>query len=396
MIKTILKQVREYKAASILTPVCMIFEVIMEVIIPYLTASIIDNGINNPDSSAGMKHIAVMGAIMIVIAALGLLAGMLGAKYGAKAATGLAKNLRETMYYNIQRFSFSNIDKFSTAGLVTRLTTDVTNIQNAYQMILRMAMRSPFSIIFAMVMSFTISPRIALIYLVTMVVLAIILGILMMAASKYFTQAFPKYDDLNASVQENVSAIRVVKAYVREDHEDAKFKKASNNIYRLLVKAENVLVFNNPVLMLAIYACILLISWMGANMIVSSNETLLTTGQLTNLLSYCMMILMNLMMLSFIFVMIAMSAASARRIAEVIKEEPTIVNPENPVMDVADGSIDFENVNFSYRSGGGEFVLQNINLHIDSGEFIGIIGGTGSSKTSLVNLISRLYDTTEE
>mgnify|MGYP002622525828 CR=1 FL=1 len=395
MIKTILKQVREYKAASILTPICMIFEVIMEVIIPYLTASIIDNGINNPDSTAGMKHIAVVGGIMIVVAALGLLAGMLGAKYGAKASTGLAKNLRETMYNNIQTFSFANIDKFSTAGLVTRLTTDVTNIQNAYQMILRMAMRSPFSIIFAMIMSFTISPKIALIYLVTMVVLAVILGLLMISASKYFTQAFPKYDDLNASVQENVSAIRVVKAYVREDHEDAKFKKASNNIYRLLVKAENVLVFNNPVLMLAIYTCILLISWMGANMIVSSNETLLTTGNLTNLLSYCMMILMNLMMLSFIFVMLAMSAASAKRIAEVIDEKPSIVNPENPVMNVSDGSVDFENVNFSYKNGGGDFVLQNINLHIDSGEFIGIIGGTGSSKTSLVNLISRLYDTTE-
>ena len=388
MIRTLLKEVKEYKKASFATPVFMILEVIMEMIIPYLMASIIDDGVNKGD----IGHIYRVGGIMIVAAAMGLLAGLLGGRYGAKASTGFAKNLREAMFNHIQTFSFSSIDKFSTAGLVTRLTTDVTNVQNAYQMCLRMLMRAPASLICAMAMAFFINRRLASVYLVAVMILGVILMFIISHATRYFQQAFPKYDALNESVQENVSAIRVVKAYVREEEETRKFKKASENIYRIFVKAENNLVYNAPVMQLTVYTCILLISWLGAKMIVAST---LTTGELMSLLAYCMNILMNLMMLSMVFVMISMSMASVRRISEVLNEVSDIQNPEHPVTEVKDGSITFSHVNFSYKKENNEPVLKEINLDIHSGETIGIIGGTGSAKTSLVNLISRLYDVTD-
>lgn len=388
MIRTLLKEVKEYKKASFATPVFMILEVIMEMIIPYLMASIIDDGVNK----GNIGHIYRVGGVMIVAAAMGLLAGLLGGRYGAKASTGFAKNLREAMFNHIQTFSFSSIDKFSTAGLVTRLTTDVTNVQNAYQMCLRMLMRAPASLICAMAMAFFINRRLASVYLVAVMILGVILMFIISHATRYFQQAFPKYDALNESVQENVSAIRVVKAYVREEEETRKFKKASENIYRIFVKAENNLVYNAPVMQLTVYTCILLISWLGAKMIVAST---LTTGELMSLLAYCMNILMNLMMLSMVFVMISMSMASVRRISEVLNEVSDIQNPEHPVTEVKDGSITFSHVNFSYKKENNEPVLKEINLDIHSGETIGIIGGTGSAKTSLVNLISRLYDVTD-
>ena len=388
MLKTLSAHIKEYKKASIATPIFMIGEVIMETIIPLLMASIIDKGVD----AGNMKHIYLVGGLMLLTAFCSLLFGIGGGVYGAKASTGFARNIRKAMYENIQTFSFSNIDKFSTSGLVTRLTTDVTNIQNAFQMILRMCMRAPFSLIFAMVMSFYISPRLACIYLIATVFLGLILAFIVTKATKYFTQAFPKYDDLNESVQENVSGIRVVKAYVREDFEKEKFKKASGNIYKIFCKAEGVVAWNSPVMNITVYACMILISWIGAHMIVQDE---LTTGQLMSLLSYCMSILMNLMMLSMIFVMMTMSQASAKRICEVLNEKADLTNPENPVTEVKDGSIRFENVNFSYRRDAGTPVLKNINLEIKSGETIGIIGGTGSAKSSLVNLISRLYDVTE-
>lgn len=388
MLKTLGAQIKEFKTASILTPVFMILEVIMETCIPLLMASIIDDGVAKGD----MHHIYVIGAWMIAAAAAGLFAGVMGGKFGATASTGFARNLREAMFTNIQNFSFANIDKYSTAGLVTRMTTDVTNMQNAYQMILRMCMRAPASMICAMTMAFVINARLASVYLVAVIVLGVCLFFIMNKATKYFQEAFPKYDDLNASVQENVSGIRVVKAYVREDHEIDKFRKASQNIYRIFQKAERILTFNAPLMQLTVYGCILLISWMGAKMIVGST---LTTGQLMSLLTYCMNILMSLMMLSMVFVMITMSIASARRITEVLNEESKLSNPENPVYEVKDGSIEFRNVDFSYHEDSEEPVLQNINLSIKSGEIIGILGGTGSAKTSLINLISRLYDVTK-
>ena len=369
----------------------MILEVIMETLIPFLMATLVDDGINK----GNLNHVYRIGALMLVFAVIGLFAGLMGGKYGAKASAGFAKNLRADMYKNIQTFAFSNIDKFSTAGLVTRLTTDVTNVQNAYQMLLRMCMRAPVTIICAMAMSFYYNTKIASIYLIVVILLGGVLAIIISRAGRYFKAAFPKYDELNASVQENVSAIRVVKAYVREDHEKKKFKKASHNIYNLFVKAENVIVFNSPAMQFAVYGCILLISWLGAHMIVDSGETVLTRGNLTSLMAYCMNILMNLMMLSMVFVMVSMSSASAGRIAEVLNEKADIVNPEKPVYEVSDGSIVFDNVNFSYKKTGGEYVLSDINLDIKPGETIGIIGGTGSAKSSLVNLISRLYDVTD-
>ena len=395
MLKTLGAQIKEYKKASIATPLFMIGEVIMEMIIPLLMASIIDQGINvvNADGSQGnMQHIYMIGGLMVLTAILSLLFGIGGGVFGARASTGFARNLRRAMYENIQTFSFSNIDKFSTSGLVTRLTTDVTNMQNAYQMMLRMAMRAPFSLIIAMIMSFRISPRLASIYLIAVLFLACILGVIVTSATKHFTQAFPKYDDLNESVQENVSAIRVVKAYVREDHENKKFRKASENIYKIFCKAEGIVAWNGPVMNLTVYSCIILISWLGAHMVVQDQ---LTTGKLMSLLTYCMTILMNLMMLSMIFVMMTMSVASARRICEVLTETPDLANPETPIYQVADGSILFDNVSFSYRKDAETPVLKNIQLDIKSGETIGIIGGTGSAKSSLVNLISRLYDVTD-
>ena len=391
MIKTLAAHIKEYKKASIATPFFMILEVIMETLIPFLMATLVDDGINK----GNLNHVYRIGALMLVFAIIGLFAGLMGGKYGAKASAGFAKNLREDMYKNIQTFAFSNIDKFSTAGLVTRLTTDVTNVQNAYQMLLRMCMRAPVTIICAMAMSFYYNTKIASIYLIVVILLGGVLAIIISRAGRYFKAAFPKYDELNASVQENVSAIRVVKAYVREDHEKKKFKKASHNIYNLFVKAENVIVFNSPAMQFAVYGCILLISWLGAHMIVGSGETVLTRGDLTSLMAYCMNILMNLMMLSMVFVMVSMSSASAGRIAEVLNEKADIVNPEKPVYEVSDGSIVFDNVNFSYKKTGGEYVLSDINLDIKPGETIGIIGGTGSAKSSLVNLISRLYDVTD-
>ena len=388
MLKTLGAQIKEYKKASIATPVFMIGEVIMETVIPLLMASIIDDGVNKSD----LNHIYLIGGLMVLTAVLSLAFGIGGGVYGAKASTGFARNLRRAMYDNIQTFSFSNIDKFSTSGLVTRLTTDVTNLQNAYQMILRMTMRAPFSLLFAMIMSFVISPRLASVYLIAVVLLGCVLALIITMAMKYFSQAFPKYDDLNESVQENVSAIRVVKAYVREDYENEKFKKASGAIYKIFSKAEGIVAWNGPVMNFTVYACIVLISWMGAHMIVQ-NE--LTTGQLMSLLTYCMNILMNLMMLSMIFVMLTMSGASARRVCEVLEEKPDLTDPEDPVTEVADGSICFDNVSFRYKKDADAFVLKNIDLEIRSGETIGIIGGTGSAKSSLVNLISRLYDVSE-
>ncbi|EEC58391.1 ABC transporter ATP-binding protein/permease [[Bacteroides] pectinophilus] len=385
MIKTLAAHIKEYKAASIATPIFMILEVIMETAIPVLMASIIDKGVE----AGNMKHIYTVGAMMVVVAALGLLFGVLGGKYGAKASTGFARNLRKAMYENIQTFAFSNIDKFSTAGLVTRLTTDVTNVQNAYQMILRMCMRAPFSLICAMVMAFIINARLASVYLIAVIVLGCALVLIMSRATKYFGMVFEKYDDLNASVQENISAIRVVKAYVREDYEKDKFKKANGNIYNMFVNAEKITTLNAPLMQTTVYTCILCISWMGAKMIVGGS---LTTGELMSLLTYCMNILMSLMMLSMVFVMITMSAASARRIAEVLNEKTDICNPQEPVYEVADGSVRFDHVNFAYGKNVAEPVLKDINISINAGETIGIIGGTGSAKSSLVNLISRLYD----
>ncbi len=388
MLKTLGAQIKEFKKDSILTPVFMIGEVIMETIIPLLMASIIDNGV----TAGNMKHIYLIGVLMVGTAVLSLVFGILGGQFGSRASTGFARNLRRAMYENIQTFSFSNIDKFSTSGLVTRLTTDVTNMQNAYQMILRMCMRAPTSLICAMAMSFIISPRLASVYLVAVVLLAVVLGFIVTQATKHFNQAFPKYDALNESVQENVSAIRVVKAYVREDYEVEKFKTASNNIYKIFCKAESIVIWNNPVMNFTVYTCILTISWLGAHMIVQNT---LTTGQLMNMLTYCMNILMSLMMLSMIFVMMTMSLASARRICEVLEEKADLHNPEEPIMEVRDGSITFDHVSFSYKREASDPVLKDINLDIRSGETIGIIGGTGSAKSSLVNLISRLYDVTE-
>ncbi|MDO5424376.1 MAG: ABC transporter ATP-binding protein [Eubacteriales bacterium] len=388
MLKTLAAQIKEFKRDSILTPVFMILEVIMETIIPLLMASIIDNGVE----AGNIGHIYRMGAIMVVMAALSLLWGVLGGRFGARASAGFARNLRQAMYDNIQTFSFSNIDKFSTAGLVTRLTTDVTNLQNAYQMILRMFTRAPASLIFAMCMAFSINARLASVYLVAVIFLGVCLFFIMSRTTKYFNQVFRKYDDLNASVQENVSAIRVVKAYVREDYEKSRFTKASENVYNMFVKAEKILTLNNPLMQLTVYSCILGISWLGAKMIVSDT---LTTGQLMSLLTYCMNILSSLMMLSMIFVMVTMSMASAERITEVLNEKADLVNPEHPDFEIPDGSIQFKNVTFSYRKDSETPVLSHIDLDIKAGETVGIIGGTGSAKSSLVNLISRLYDVSE-
>ena len=366
----------------------MILEVAMEMCVPFLMASIIDDGVE----VGNMAHIYKVGGLMIVVAVIGLFAGLAGGRLGAKASTGFAKNLREKMFNHIQTFSFANIDKFSTAGLVTRLTTDVTNLQMAYQMSLRMFTRSPSSLICAMAMAFYINKRIASIYLIAVVLLAIVLMFIMKRATTYFQQAFPKYDEMNGAVQENVSAIRVVKAYVREKEETSKFKKTSENIYKIFVKAEKNIIYNAPIMQLTVYSCILLISWLGAKMIVSKT---LSTGELMSLLAYCMNILMSLMMLSMVFVMITMSMASMKRIAEVLRETSDITNPEAPIYEVANGSVEFKHVNFAYKKGSEEPVLKDINLQIRSGETIGVMGATGSAKTSLVNLISRLYDVTD-
>jgi len=390
LLKTLGRETKGFRLVSVLTPIFMIAEVIMEMIIPKMMASIIDNGV----TPGNMQVIYTVGAQMVVAALFGLLFGILGAVAGSHAATGFARNLRRGMFRNIQTFSFANIDKYSTAGLVTRMTTDVTNIQNAYQMLLRMSVRAPASMIVALIMSYTINRRLANIYLIAVILLGCALAFIMSRATKYFGEAFRKYDDLNESVQENVSAIRVVKAYVREKFEGEKFRKASENVRRLFMRAELILAWNAPLMQLTVYSCILLISWIGAQLIVSSGATTFTTGDLMSMLSYCMNILMSLMMLSTVFVMITMSAASAKRVAEVLDEQSDLTNGEDPVMEVRDGSVKFDHVSFAYKKD-GEKALEDIDLDIKSGETIGIIGGTGSAKSSLVQLLPRLYDVTE-
>lgn len=388
MLQTLYRQIGEYKKDSILTPIFTALEVFMEILIPFVTASIIDKGIE----AGNMQMVCLYGAVMLILAFFSLFFGIQAGRYAASASSGFACNLRESMYANIQTFSFSNIDKYSTAGLVTRMTTDVTNLQNSYQMILRIAVRAPLMLICSMFMCIVISRKLSLVFLCALFFLAIVLFTIMRKAMPVFDQVFGKYDDLNASVQENVSGIRVVKAFVREDFEKEKFAKASENLYRLFVKAESMLAFNNPVMMLAIYGCIIALSWLGAHYI---TDGLLTTGSLTSLFSYIMSMMMSLMMLSMIFVMVTLSAASARRIAQVLDEKADLSNPDRAVKDIADGSIDFNEVSFSYRNGSGEDTLCHIDLHIDAGETIGIIGGTGCGKSSFVSLISRLYDVTE-
>lgn len=388
MMKVILAQVQQYKASTLLAPLFTVFEVLMEVLIPFVTASIIDKGIE----AGNIRQVYFYGGIMLAMALLSLVFGVLAGRYAAKASSGLACNLRESIYEKVQTFSFSNIDKFSTAGLVTRMTTDVTNVQNAAQMILRVAVRAPLMLVCSMVMCFFISARLSMIFLAAILVLAAALISIMVKTTKVFNEVFRKYDHLNASVQENVSAIRVVKAFVREEYENSKFERAAGKLYTLFVKAESNLALNNPVMMLVVYGCILAVSWFGARFIVAGS---LTTGNLTSLFSYVMSVLMSLMMLSMVFVMITMSAASGRRIAEVLNEEPDMNGPDRPETEVRDGRIDFNHVSFSYKHGSGEKVLRDINIHIRSGETVGIIGGTGCGKSSVVSLISRLYDVDE-
>ncbi|SDI91228.1 ATP-binding cassette, subfamily B [Lachnospiraceae bacterium G41] len=392
MFRTLSKHLKNYTLPSILTPLFMVLEVIFETIIPLLMGWIVKYGIEGNNGAGDMNYVLKMGGVMTILVILALISGILGAAFGSVASCGLAKNLRKDMYANIQTFSFSNIDHFSTAGLITRLTTDVTNVQNAYQMLLRMAFRAPVSMLFALFMSFMVSYKIATIYLIAVIFLAVGLSIIMMNARKYFSRVFEKYDDLNETIQENVNAIRVVKAFVREDYESEELKKAAGNIYKMFVKAENVVIWNAPLMQFTMFGTMLLIAWFGAHLVVSHE---LDTGDLLTLFTYCLNILGNLMMLSFIFVMLTLSAASGKRIAEVLDEKTELENPENPEFEVKDGSVEFRNVSFSYSKGTGKNVLNNINLKINSGETIGIIGGTGSAKTSLVNLINRLYDVNE-
>ena len=387
MLRELAKHIKEFKTASLLTVVFILGEVVFELLIPYMMTFIIDRGVMKGDYGAVVKY----GSVMIGLAILGLFCGVAAGLFAAKASSGFARNLREAMFRNIQNFSFSNIDNFSTASLVTRLTTDITNIQNAYQMVLRMLMRAPATLVFALIMTVTISGRMSIIFFIATFFLSLALIIIMTSAVRLFNQVFEKYDALNANVQENISGIRVVKSYVQEDREISKFEVAVTNIYRLFVKAESRIVLNNPLMILTVYACIIALSWFGASQITSGN---LTTGALTSLFSYVMSILISLMMLSFTVVMITMSEASAKRIAEVLREKSDITSKENACKTVADGSIDFDNVSFSYKAGIGKPVLSNINIHIASGQTIGILGGTGSSKTSFINLIPRLYDAT--
>ena len=385
MLKTLLKQVKQYKTASLLTPVFITLEVILDVLIPYVTAKLIDYGI----TAGHMPSVYKYGLIMLVMAFLSMMAAIMAGKYASYASSGFACNLRNAMYRNIQRFAFSDIDKYSTSGLVTRMTTDVTNLQNAYQQIIRVSVRAPINLLSSIVMCFIISPRLSLVFIIASVVLGIILAVIISKVSKMFALVFKQYDVLNAVVQENVAGIRVVKAFVREDHEKSKFWAAAKRLYDLNVKAESLMALNRPVMNMVVYGCIIAISWFGAQFVVGGS---LTTGQLTSLFTYVMTILMSLMMLSMIFVTITQSIASGQRVAQVINEEPDIVNPEDAITEVADGSIDFNHVFFAYKGGSGEYALNNIDLHIRSGESIGVIGGTGSGKSSLINLVSRLYD----
>lgn len=388
MIKRILQEVKEYRKASFLAPIFMVGEVVLEISLPFLMSFIIDKGVSQGD----MTEVTKYGLIMIVAAFGSLFCGAMSGKYAAYASAGFAKNLRRAMFYNIQDFSFHNIDKFSTAGLVTRLMTDVTNIQNAYQMVLRMCVRAPLTLVCAMAMTFVINAELSMVFLYAIAFLGIVLIFIMKFAHPIFLQVFNRYDDLNASVQENITNMRVVKAYVKEDYEISKFNKASYNIYRMFKKAENILIFNSPAMQLSMYACILAISWLGARMIVGGS---MTTGELMSMMTYTTNILMSLMMLSMIFVMLSMSFASVQRIDEVLDEKSDIVSPEKAVTEVKDGSIDFHHVSFAYSADQEADSLEDIALHIRSGETIGILGGTGSGKSSLVQLIPRLYDVTK-
>lgn len=387
MIKKIANYIKEFKRDTILTPSYIALEVVMETILPLLMAWIIDNGVGKRD----IKYVCIVGGIMLIVAFLSLSFGVLGGKYAASASSGLARNLRKEMYYNIQNYSFSNIDKYSTAGLVTRLTTDVTNVQNAFQMIIRMFVRAPLMLICAMGMSFYINAKLSLIFLGAIFFLGILLYFIMTNAHPYFVKVFEKYDDLNASVQENLTGIRAVKAYVREEYEINKFHKASQNLYNYFLKAEKIIIFNAPIMQFTVYTCILLLSWLGAKMIVSNS---MTTGELMSLFAYIANILMSLMILSMVFVMVIMSKSSAERIVEVLDEKSDLTNGENPIYRVKDGSITFNNVDFNYNKNMDNLILENINIKINSGETIGIIGGTGSAKSTLVQLIPRLYDVT--
>ena len=387
MIKKLAGQIKQYKKETILTPVFASLEVVMETLMPIVMAKIIDNGIE----AGNMSYVYKCGGVMVLMAFLSLTFGVVAGRLAATASTGFSYNLRQSMYENIQTFSFSNIDKFSTASLVNRMTTDVTNVQNAFQMIIRMCVRAPMTLLCSLVMAVIICPKLSLLFVVAAIFLFGVLMTITKMVMPLFQAVFEKYDALNASVQENVSAIRVVKSFVREEYENEKFAKAADNIYKMFVKAESILAFNAPTMMLASYGCILALSWFGAKMITFGT---LTTGELTSMFSYVMSILFALMMISMIFVMLTLSQASAKRIVEVLDEKADLVNPENPDYDVPDGSVDFEQVDFAYRNGTGRPVLQDITFHVDSGETIGVIGGTGSSKSSLVNLISRLYDVT--
>ena len=386
--KKVLQQLRQYRKDTFLCIGLTALEVLREILLPFITARLIDEGLEK----ANLPVVYRYGAIMVVLALVSLLFGALAGKYAASASSGLSANLREAIYARIQTFSFSNIDKFSVPGLVTRMTTDITNVQNAFMMVIRVAVRAPMLFIFSFAMCLFISPATSQMFLFAVVFLVVVLGTIMVVTLNIFNRVFQKYDDLNASVQENISAIRVVKAFVREGYENSKFSKASGNLYRLFVKAEGLLAFNNPAMMLAVYFCILSASWLGAQFIVAGD---MTTGDLTSLFSYIMSLLMSLMMLSMVVVMISMSMASVRRIGEVLSETPDLTEPEQPVMEVADGSIDFDDVSFSYKRGSDKNALSHIDLHIRSGETIGVIGGTGSGKSSLVNLICRLYDVSQ-
>lgn len=383
--RTVLRYVKNYKKDSFLTILFTVLEVFMEVLLPFVTSYIIDKGIE----AGNINNVYKFGGLMLVMAALSLVFGALGGKYVASASSGFAANLRKGIYDKVQTFSFANIDRFSTPSLVTRMTTDVTNIQNAYMMTLRIATRAPLTLLFSMIMCFFINAKISAVFLCAIVLLGVVLIIIVKASLKYFDKAFDTYDRVNADIQENISAIRVVKSYVREDYENDKFEKSVNRLKKLFIKAEGYLTLNAPALMLCVYGCTIAISWFAAHYIVAGD---MTTGNLTTLLSYIMQILMSLMMFSMIFVMISMSMASVHRISQVLNEVPDIHNPENAVEEVKDGSIDFNNVSFSYRKNSDKNALSDIDIHIKSGETIGIIGGTGSGKSSFVNLICRLYD----
>ena len=392
MLKRLGSEIKEFKKDAILTPVFMILEVIFDVLIPMFMGKLIDL---SEGEDVNMGRILLYGGLMLVMAAGALWAGLMGGKYGARASAGFARNLRRSMYRNIQTYSFANIDKFSTSSLVTRLTTDVTNVQNAFQMILRMATRAPSNLVISMTVAFTISPKVAFVYLGAVAFLIIMAGFIIPKVTRIFSQAFPKYDKMNESVQENITGIRVVKGFVREEYEKEKFGLASGMIYKIFVRAEKLMATVAPLMQSTVYFCILMVSWVGAKIIINTNQVELTTGNLTQLLTYCIQILMSLMMLSVVVVMITMSVPSARRIREVLEEDSALKNPDQPIMSVPDGSIRFEDVDFRYNDTAEAPVLQDVTLEIRAGETIGIIGGTGSSKTSLVNLISRLYDVSQ-